>query len=104
MSDVYIDFGKSYFESSNGELVLRDYMGRAAEQFVRTCVGRYYTRGSDIYKSRSLIRTVEVGGREEPQLVLDKSYVIQLGGEFEKIGEADETVGGGNQKVGSANK
>lgn len=35
---------------------------------------------------------------------IDVSRLVILGGEFKKIGDKDEIIGGGNQKVGSANK
>lgn len=43
--------------------------------------------------------------RKQPgKVTLDDVKTVQLGGPFEKIGEEDESVGGDNQKVGSANK
>lgn len=31
----------------------------------------------------------------------DKAFVVELGGLFQKVGDDDEVIGGGNQKVGS---
>lgn len=31
----------------------------------------------------------------------DKAFVVELGGLFQKIGDDNEVIGGGNQKVGS---
>ena len=48
-------------------------------------------------------RTVKVRKQEEkPEL--DISRLVLLGGTFRKIGEDDEVIGGGNQKVGTANQ
>lgn len=38
------------------------------------------------------------------KITIDEARLVLLGGEFEKIGEKDEIIGGGNQKVGSKNK
>ena len=34
---------------------------------------------------------------------VDKNIIIQLGGPFAKVGEQDEAIGGGSQKVGTGN-
>ena len=39
--------------------------------------------------------------KEQGKITLDDSKMVQLGGPFEKIGEEDEDVGGGSQKVGT---
>lgn len=35
---------------------------------------------------------------------VERGIIIQLGGTFEKIGDEDEAIGGGDQKVGTANQ
>lgn len=35
---------------------------------------------------------------------IDKSELVNLGGTFEKVGDEDEALGGGNQKVGTNNQ
>lgn len=32
----------------------------------------------------------------------DKAFIVELGGLFQKVGDDNEVIGGGNQKVGSA--
>lgn len=52
------------------------------------------------------VKKVFVGTKtkESGKITLDEAKVVQLGGPFEKIGDEDESVGGDNQKVGSADK
>jgi hypothetical protein len=42
--------------------------------------------------------------KNDPTPDIDKMFIVELGGPFEKIGDDDEAIGGGTQKVGSANK
>ena len=64
--------------------------------------GRYTNKGND---KIVLERNVIVPAKKEPKkVILDETVTVKLGGPFEKIGEEDESVGGNNQKVGSANK
>lgn len=109
MSDTTIDFGSAYagigYESSTDSMrALFARIDAYKTLFERNYVGRYYTRGNDINRTATIMKTVEVAGEQVMPLRLDKSYIVQLGGEFEKIGENDEAVGGGSQKVGSVNK
>lgn len=109
MSDTTIDFGSvhagiAYETSTESMRALSNRIEAYKAAFVRTYVGNYYTRGNDINRTSTIIKTVEVAGEQILPLRLDKSYIVQLGGEFEKIGESDEAVGGGSQKVGSVNK
>ena len=53
-----------------------------------------YTVNRNVYISRTVLRksrTPDIG----------TSILVQLGGVFEKIGDEDEVIGGGAQKVGS---
>ena len=59
--------------------------------------GRYVNKGVDT----TVVEKVIIKSRKKPKrVVLDEEEFIQLGGPFEKIGDEDENVGGGNQKVG----
>lgn len=59
------------------------------------------------YIPYSATKTVYIHGtkaiKQEKQNV-DTNIIVLLGGSFEEIGERNEAVGGGNQKVGSTNK
>lgn len=54
------------------------------------------------------VTTTSVIGRSKvvkpKKVTIDEARLVILGGEFEKIGDDDEIIGGGDQKVGSANK
>ena len=51
------------------------------------------------------VTTTSVIGRPKAvtpkKVTIDEARLVILGGEFEKIGDDDEAIGGGNQKVGS---
>ena len=73
--------------------------------------GRLITEaGGSLYKSGGLETDISRVSKTTKKTVTRKriipdievSYVVPLGGTFEKIGEDDEAIGGGNQKVGSA--
>lgn len=56
-------------------------------------------------EARTIRRTkTKVVSQDRKQPDIDISRLVILGGPFEKIGERDEAIGGGSQKVGSANQ
>lgn len=74
--------------------------------------GRFFALNNPLYKyggTKDIIHKTQIVNKvtidkkaKTPDV--DISYLVILGGTFEKIGEEDEAIGGGNQKVGSANK
>lgn len=64
--------------------------------------GRYVNKGNDnVVVEKNII----VPSKNVPKkVILDETMTVRLGGTFEKIGDEDESVGGDNQKVGSADK
>lgn len=55
--------------------------------------------------TKTVVNTKTVKTRKKAEKAnMDIARLVMLGGTFRKIGEDDEVVGGGNQKVGTANQ
>lgn len=63
-------------------------------------VGKYRYIGA-VTDTKVVTHKVERIKASDKKFYLDKPIVILLGGEFEKIGEEDEDIGGGTEKVGT---
>lgn len=61
----------------------------------------YRYAGVDINTTYTTLKKKKKKTKEAKQLILEKEYVIELGGPFEQIGGEEDLVGGGKQKIGS---
>lgn len=60
----------------------------------------YKFRGIDLTDNVVLKKVKKKKTVEKKKLTLEREYVVELGGPFEKIGDDNETIGGGSQKLG----
>lgn len=60
----------------------------------------YKFRGIDLTKSVVIKKVKKKHSVEKKKVNIEKEFVVELGGPFEKIGDDNETIGGGSQKLG----
>lgn len=61
----------------------------------------YRYAGLDTVTTYTTLKRKNKKTKEVKPLILEKEYVVELGGPFEQIGEEDNILGGGKQKIGS---
>lgn len=60
----------------------------------------YKWAGIDVETKTIINKTKNKIEPQRKKLNIDKEFVVELGGPFEMIGDKDEALGGGNQKMG----
>lgn len=71
---------------------------------VRTAVIYTMAKAEPYDEVRRIYKTDVTLVEKKKNIKVDQSYLVMLGGPFEKIGKENEVVGGRSQKVGSTNK
>lgn len=65
------------------------------------CPALYKYRGVDINTRQVIKKVKNKKSRDKKKVVLEREYMVELGGPFEEVGGEENTLGGGKQKIGS---